>query len=313
MRALKIKFDQLYPGFNPLNNVYTRILSKKFNVEISDNPDFYFFTHSYYGTENYLNYKCHRIFYGGENVRADWNKCDYVIDSDFYKDNPRHLRFPLWALWKPSQLTAPKNEDNFLSKKKFCCMVVSNAKAKERIDFFNQLSKYKRVDSGGRFLNNIGLPVNDKIEFIKDYKFVISFENSSFPGYTTEKIIEPMLVNSIPIYWGNPLVSKDFNTKSFINIKNVNDFDKAIKSIIEIDNDDEKFLSMVREPWFNGNTIPKEVDEEALIDFFEFIIEDSKSKKPVARSFLQRNIHKMDLFKTKVLFKINKSLKNEFR
>ena len=45
--------------------------------------------------------------------------------------------------------------------------------------------------------------VSNKMDFIKDYKFVISFENSSNPGYTTEKLIEPMLVNSIPIYWGN--------------------------------------------------------------------------------------------------------------
>ena len=56
------------------------------------------------------------------------------------------------------------------------------------------------------------------MDFIKDYKFVISFENSSYPGYTTQKLIEPMLVNSSPIYWGNKSVGKDFNTKSFINV-----------------------------------------------------------------------------------------------
>ena len=37
----------------------------------------------------------------------------------------------------------------------------------------------------------------------------IAFENSSFPGYTTEKIFEPMLEGSIPIYWGNPRVDED--------------------------------------------------------------------------------------------------------
>ena len=73
------------------------------------------------------------------------------------------------------------------------------------MDFFVKLSKYKQVDSGGRTLNNIGGPVEDKMEFIKDYRFVISFENAEYPGYTTEKIIQPMFVDSIPIYWGNPL------------------------------------------------------------------------------------------------------------
>jgi hypothetical protein len=310
MQTLKIKFDQLYPGFNPIDNFYTRTLSRRFKVEICDNPDFYFFTHSYFGTENYLNYNCHRIFYGGENARADWNICDYVIDSDFDENNPRHLRFPLWASWNPAQLTRPKKESDFLNKKKFCCMIVSNAKAKERIKFFHELSKYKKVDSGGRFLNNIGFPVANKMEFIRDYKFVMAFENSSYPGYTTEKIIEPMIVNSIPIYWGDPYISKDFNTKSFIHIEDITDYNSAIEQIIEIDNDDEKFLSVVREPWFKENEVPKKLAEDALIDFFEFIIEDSKSRKPVALSFVKRNIHKADLFKTKALFKINQILKN---
>jgi hypothetical protein len=148
------------------------------------------------------------------------------------------------------------------------------------------------------------------MEFIRDYKFVMAFENSSYPGYTTEKIIEPMIVNSIPIYWGDPDISKDFNTKSFIHIEDTTDYNNAIEQIIEIDNDDEKFLSVVREPWFKENEVPKKLAEDALIDFFEFIIEDSKSRKPVALSFVKRNIHKADLFKTKALFKINQILKN---
>ena len=78
------------------------------------------------------------------------------------------------------------------------------------------MSSKEKVDSGGKFLNNVGGPVTDKLSFIKDYKFVISFENSSYPGYTTEKILEPMLVNSIPVYWGNPLVYNDFNYRTYI-------------------------------------------------------------------------------------------------
>ena len=39
-------------------------------------------------------------------------------------------------------------------------------------------------------------------QLFKKYKFNICFENSSTPGYVTEKIIQSMYVNSIPIYWG---------------------------------------------------------------------------------------------------------------
>ena len=143
MKTLKIKFDRLWQDFNPVDNYFTRILSTKYNVVISEEPDFYFFSHSYFGQDNYLNYKCHRIFLGWENRRADWNICDYVLDSDFLENNPRQKRFPIWASFGVHQLTKPKDLSDFLIDKKFCCMVVSNGNAKERIDFFNRLSAYK--------------------------------------------------------------------------------------------------------------------------------------------------------------------------
>jgi hypothetical protein len=182
---------------------------------------------------------------------------------------------------------------------------VSNPNCKERNYFFHELSNYKIVDSGGRFLNNTGLPVENKMEFIKDYKFVIAFENSSYPGYTTEKLIEPFLVNSIPIYWGNPVVGKDFNTKSFINIEDVSQFDGAIKKIIELDNDDEKYLAMLNQPCFVNNKIPDEFSNESIQQFFDYIIQDSKIKRPVATIQIKKIKHSISIFKRRVVNRLN--------
>jgi hypothetical protein len=304
MDTVKVKFDQLYEGFNTSDNFFTRHLSAKYKVLISDDPDFYFFTHPVYGSKEYLKYKCHRVFYGGENIRANWNICDYVFDSDFYEGNPRQKRLPLWAYWPLEAINQQKNFENLNDKKKFCCMVVSNPNCKERNEFFHQLSKYKKVDSGGHFLNNIGLPVQNKMEFIKDYKFVIAFENSSYPGYTTEKLIEPFFVNSIPIYWGNPVVAKDFNTDSFINIKNTSEFNNAINKIIELDNDDEKYLAMRNESCFVDYKIPKDFSKEAIHEFFDYIINDSKLKRPVATIQRKKLYYKISVLKDKLLNKI---------
>lgn len=295
MRTIKINFGYFWPSFKKEDNFISRILSKSYIVEISDDPELYFFTHCYNGKRDYLKFKCHRVFIGWENERADWRICDYVLDSDFVNNNPRHKRYPLWASWNPEQLLSPKNSAVFHSKSKFCCMLVSNAKAKERIDFFQALSTYKKVDSAGRYLNNIGRSVNDKMDFIKDYKFVISFENSSYPGYTTEKLIEPMLVGSIPVYWGNSDVGIDFNSKSFVNINDFSSYQEAINYIIELDNDEQKYQAMVAEPWFNNNKVGQEFNDENLLNFFEFIIQDSKSKVPVARSIAKSRLHTLDL------------------
>lgn len=307
MGTLKINFSSKWQEFENHHNQFTDILSKRYIVVISDDPDFYFFTHTYYdGKKDYIKYNCHRIFFGYENVRADWNICDYVLDADFYNNNPRHKRYPLWTRFDLRKLTLPKDLKDFKVKKKFCCMLVSNPDAKERIEFFHKLSAYKKVDSGGRYLNNIGYSVENKQEFIKDYKFVISFENSSYPGYTTEKLIQPMLVNSIPVYWGNPVVGKDFNTRSFVNINDFRSYDEAIEFIIEMDTNEGKYLEMASQPWLNDNKIVDEFSEESLLDFFDFIIKDSKKRKPIARSLYKKYEHQKFLFKNYIFSSLRK-------
>jgi len=214
---------------------------------------------------------------------------------------------PIWAYWGLERINQRKSFDNIDDKKKFCCMVVSNPKCEERNEFFRRLSEYKRVDSAGKFLNNIGVPIENKMEFIKDYKFVIAFENSSYPGYTTEKLIEPLFTNSIPIYWGNPQVEKDFNTNCFLNIKGVSQFNDAINKIIELDNDDEKYLAMRNEPCFVDYKIPKEFSNESILQFFDYVIGDSKSKRPVATIKMKKIKHDISTLKNRISNKLNSS------
>jgi hypothetical protein len=304
MEILKVNFGSFWPGFDNSDNYFTRILSRKYKVVISEDPDLYFFTHNYSGKREYLKYKCHKVFLGWENERADWNCCDYVLDSDYYITNPRHKRWPIWAAWNIDKLVIPKEPEHFKAKEKFACMVVSNANARERIEFFKELSKYKKVDSGGRYMNNIGGPVDDKMNFIKKYKFVISFENSSYPGYTTEKLIEPMLVNSIPIYWGNPRVSEDFNVNSFIDVHCFSSFKKVVEYVIALDNDEELYTKKALEPWFSGNRIPLCMTQNSLAEYFDFIIEDMRSKPPVSASLWKYSAHRVTLAKKTVFRKV---------
>ena len=173
-KKLKINFGNFWPTFKKEDNYFTRALEKNYEIEISDNPEIYFFTHCYDGKHEYLKYKCHRVFLGWENVRANWRIADYVIDCDFYENNPRHLHWPIWAAWDLKSLVKNTTPFKVEHKKKFACMVVSNANAEERIRFFTELSKYKQVDSGGKWNNNVGGPVADKSKFIKDYKLLLS-------------------------------------------------------------------------------------------------------------------------------------------
>ena len=267
MKKIKVNFVDFWPGFNATDNYFYNLLKKNFCVEISDKPDYLFF--SVFGSENNL-YSCIKIYFSGENIGPDFNKCDYSMCYDFLEDT-RHLRLPLYILYDGYYNLINKNVSESLFNRKFCNFVYSNINCQTRNSFFQKLSSYKKVDSGGRCLNNIGYFVADKLFFQSNYKFSISFENEAYrtnrDGYTTEKIMQPMLVNSIPIYWGNTLIFKDFNTKSFINYHDFKSEDDVIEHIILLDNNEEEYMNTLSEPWLNGNAVPEDLKEENIVKF----------------------------------------------
>ncbi|WP_278543607.1 glycosyltransferase family 10 domain-containing protein [Parabacteroides johnsonii] len=260
--------------------VFKNILSKHYKLIFDDiSPDFVFY--SCFGYKHYKYKKSVKIYYTSENIIPDFNICDYGIGFHYLSFEDRYLRFPLFLLYGWDSLEKIENKtlakDEFLDRK-FCNFIYSNSKIADpiRTDFFHLLSKYKRVDSGGKYLNNIGEYVRDKMNFISNYKFTIAFENSSVVGYTTEKIIEPMISKSIPIYWGNPLVENDFMSGSFINVNNFRSLEKAAEAIIQIDNDDNAYLEMLNHKKFVLENI-KKYYENKLESFLINIIEQGKT------------------------------------
>ena len=59
--------------------------------------------------------------------------------------------------------------------------------------------------------------MDDKIAFMSQFEFGIAFENSSYPGYTTDKLLDAFEAGTVPIYWGDPLVGHDFHERAFVN------------------------------------------------------------------------------------------------
>ena len=185
-------------------------------------------------------------------------------------------------------------EQILAGKTEFCSFVVSNAKKKKthkRIDFFHRLSKYKKVDSGGAALNNVGytIPIGmkAKLDFLSPYKFNIAFENASTPGYTTEKIVEAMYARCVPIYWGNPRISEEFNTGSFLNYFDFPSEEALIEKIIELDQDDAKYLEYLRQPYFPNNQPNEFFSHERLLNQFEKIFTATISPVSARRYPLQ--------------------------
>jgi len=137
-QKLKLDFTD-FGGLNKTHNWFTKILSRDFDIEISDKPDLLIFQEG--GHLNRL-YRCKKLFWTGESILPDWNRTDYAMTCH-YLDNPRHIRFPYYV-WG-SEATAndliknPREGDELTEiRQQFCSTVISNGNLKragERIRF----------------------------------------------------------------------------------------------------------------------------------------------------------------------------------
>lgn len=283
---LKLKFVDTYRGWKDDNNLFSNVLSEHYDLEFTDEPDILFFLP--FGTEH-LKYRCRKVFVTGENVRPDFHVCDYAFSFD-YLDDPRNYRLPL-SLWGNVQKPVDFDAAAELAKKtKFCNFLFSNPSCPIRNDLFEKLSRYKRVEAGGRCKNNLGYRVADKRSFLADFKFTIAYENTTHPGYLTEKITDAFAANTIPIYWGDPLVHRDFNPASFINYYDHGSNEAVIERIMELDQDDDAYLEMMRQPRYTCGEFPEFAAREQIQTRLRQIIDADET--PVATTS-QRMWHRV--------------------
>lgn len=290
---LKINFCDLFPR---CESFFRWLLPQGFEIEVDTaNPDIILFSDFGDGYTKYPQAK--KIYYTGENIRPNFDICDFALTFDYLED-PRHYRLPLYVLenhsrweeyhcipsWDAIVQPKPPLKEILETKTKFCNFIVSNPNCAIRDEFFHKLSRYKRVDSAGSHLNNLGMTLpkdpekffSSKFEFQKQYKFTIAFENSSYPGYLTEKILDPMYVQSIPLYWGDPYVHQDFNPKSFVNAASFKDLDAMVEWIIKVDLHEELYFKYLEQPYLHENKMTGPWDLQKLLQFFETVLNASK-------------------------------------
>jgi len=279
-------------------------VSDKYEFEVTeDNPDF--ILHSCFGWRVLL-FDGIRIFFSAENCSPDFNISDYAIGMDRINFGDRFFRIPLYRLYSDTypKLVAIKPRASE-RRPEFCSCVISNSdRGSKFAELFNKLSKYNQIISGGKLLNNVGGRVPDKIEFMKKARFGLAIENTSAPGYITEKIADVFASGAIPIYFGAPDIADDFNKNSFVNIGDYPSIDDAVKEIIEIDQNEARYQSMVQEPVFSGGKEPCALSDESIASFLSSIFdqpyEQAFRRNRIARGRLYEKAMRTAFFKPHV-------------
>ena len=98
-------------------------------------------------------------------------------------------------------------------------------------------------------------------------------------------MLDAFHANTVPIYWGNPLIGNDFNPKAFINCHDFDSFEAVVDRVREIDSNEDLYLSYLNEPAFIQPYGNEFIDEERILERFDSIF---------AREHLQIKAKRLD-------------------
>lgn len=335
MKTIKIGFSGFPRGMKPEDFLPYKILNKHFNVIITNEPDYIFVMN--YNDYDFCKYiDAVRIFTSFECFFPNFNIVDYAINC-FHQIrlDDRAVYFPLLGYDTAKEIVKMQTRYDG-ERKKFCNYIYSHEACLERTQIFYKLCEYKKVDAAGKYLNNMNgfTPGNRsavvasvgnsaKIEFQRNYKFSIAFENYIYPGYNTEKIIDAFAAGTIPVYYGDRNITDIFNPKAFINCHDFASFDEVLEQIRLIDLNPALYRSYLDAPIFN-NPNYLEVLYEQLETFLLHIFNQEKKnafRRPrfwdaqrendmlFVFSKWNKKVDALKLFHSKVIGKIKKYFK----
>lgn len=295
---LKIAMVDFWRGIQPKDKErYLSLFRHDYNVvEVRENPDLLLY--SCFGVEHFEYENVPRLFICGENIVPDFNTCDYAIGTV-------KIQFANKSLWVPeayyvSHFPSPESLtlSHDLAKRKFCSFIYSQdimgAGSKLRREFCSMLmNTYKHVDCPGKILHNMeseklsarndGSSWHDsKISFLRDYKFNIAFENSSAPGYITEKLVDCYMANTVPIYWGSEGDVTPYPKESMICANDYPDLESLCARIKEVDENDELYFKILAANPFRPEN--KDYLPNFNLQIRQFINSIIENKSPIPRT-----------------------------
>lgn len=252
---IKLAVSDFGPPEIEAQSAFLKFIDRHFNVKWCGFGEADFLIYNCFGFRH-TKFDGPKVFFTEENRKPDWNACDYAFTHELF-ESPRHMRIPCYvsrAVFDPAVMDGFLNrpllthEDLERHPRKFCSFVFRNPVCKARNRFFKNLSKYKKVDSGGPLYNNIGYRVENKEAFQSEYKFAIAFENEAHPGYQTEKLPDALRARTLPIYWGNIRAAEEFDSRSYLDYFQFSSEEELIERVIEIDNNDDLLLEYLNAP-----------------------------------------------------------------
>jgi hypothetical protein len=301
LNKMKIFFNAFWSGFiektNPVHvEFFLELFSKVFNTscEIGDINTSNILIESNDGN-SVLKFKKwdYTILFSGESyTKKDYKLYDIFLCGSRNKENiincPLFIPF-IYCNKKLERLEEFDKYQRIELPEKDVLVVMSNPQGVIRNKFLSQLEKKFNITYAGNYKNNIGGSISHDYnseqfaDYVKDYKFIVTMENSIGDTYITEKIIHGLLVNTIPIYWGSSRILDYFNRDRFL-IYDENNFEHIVAKMSDVLNKKEKYLEIVNNRIFSTNKLWRNIDDISRDIRKHFIIK-SKYFNPISQIY----------------------------
>ena len=231
-----------------------------------------------------------KIFYTGEPVINGWIKgyednCIGISNLSIgynHLNNLSYVRIPLWFLYlfEKSLFYEPNkdiifkrlNEINNIryNKTKFAALINKWDPSNIRMPIYNAVSKIDHINCPGKFLHNDDSLKNeygdDKLEYLKQFKFNICPENCIEDGYITEKMIHSFMAGCIPIWNGYKNIEGDvINKNAVLYWDESGNNGEVIKEIEKLHKNDDLYEKFIKQRRFNTDAAVDYVYNQIVI------------------------------------------------
>lgn len=254
------------------------------------NPDTRIEMFSLFGSPRNVHYPSNgiKIFFTGENVKPFSYSSQYADIYSVKKEYRRmreygnycvdnvdlalgfsiekaknYMRFPLWILYiidpvldyerirfKLDEINSLHN--NFHTAKS-AALFARHDKFGTRSEIYYALKNIIQIDCPSLFQHNTPVEyVDNKIAYLRNYKFNVCPENVDSPGYITEKLLEAFCAGTIPIYLGSTgWLEPDIINPEAVLVWNLNgDNTEVIQKILRLDQDEAFYQQFCKIPKF---------------------------------------------------------------
>lgn len=270
---ISVFFNNFWPGFVEKTDImdctfFVQLLRRTYNapIHVSNTPDnATVLVESIFGNYSYVNHKkwSATILFTGESDYFNMTNVDqFDCVLGFEDTHDKFVKCPLFVIYlltNPSILKEIENVDRPVPSEippNHASIIVSNGyHGKERLEFFNTAKKEMPVFSGGKYENNVGFVVpgsynsSEMVDFYSRGKFAITMENNDKPYYITEKLVNGLRADVIPVYWGTSHVGDFFNPRRFLHLKSEATKEDISAMIERMKNmTDHEYLDIISQP-----------------------------------------------------------------